>query len=140
MARRGHTRQLTRARPRRSALGRANEQWYPPRVAKKKSGARPRTEERERRRQVEKLYEARLKLALLEPGGNPEQPLDVRSASVVESRAESEPCLRCNQPMRSVEHTTAQSANGLLRLVRLECRGCGARRELYLRIVGSYLN
>ncbi|HEX5661093.1 MAG TPA: hypothetical protein VFX59_28070 [Polyangiales bacterium] len=108
-------------------------------MAKKKTG-RPRTEERESARQRQKLYEARAKLALLEPGGSAERPLDVSSASVVESRAEAEPCLRCNQPMRAADHTTAESANGLLRRVKLQCRDCGATRELYLRIVGSYLN
>jgi hypothetical protein len=108
-------------------------------VAKKKT-ARPRTEERARARQREKLYEARTKLALLEPGGAPERPLEVSSASVVERRAEAEPCLRCNQPLRALEHTTHESAHGLLRKVTLQCRDCGARRELYLRIVGSYLN
>jgi hypothetical protein len=109
-------------------------------VAKKKTGGRSRTEERERARQREKLYEARVKLALLEPGGSVDRPLDVSSASVVESRAEAEPCLRCNEPTRAVEHVTAPSANGLLRLVKLQCRGCGTTRQLYLRIVGSYLN
>jgi hypothetical protein len=113
---------------------------YPHSVAKKKSGGRPRTEERERARQREKLYEARAKLALLEPGGSADRPLDVTSASVVETRAEAEPCLRCNQPMRAVDHTTAASPNGLLRKVKLQCRDCGTTRELYLRIVGSYLN
>ncbi|MET0285238.1 MAG: hypothetical protein ABW352_12240 [Polyangiales bacterium] len=109
-------------------------------MAKKKTGGRPRTEERERVRQREKLYEARAKLALLEPGGSADRPLDVSSASVVESRAEAEPCLRCNQPMRAAEHTTHASPNGLLRKVKLQCRDCGSTRELYLRIVGSYLN
>jgi hypothetical protein len=113
---------------------------YPVSVAKKKTGGRPRTEERQRARQREKLYDARLKLALLEPGGSADRPLDVSSASVVESRAEAEPCLRCNKPMRATDHTTAESPNGLLRKVKLQCRDCGAMRELYLRIVGSYLN
>ncbi len=113
---------------------------YPADVAKKKTGGRLRTEERERARQREKLYESRTKLALLEPGGSAERPLDVTSASVVESRAQAEPCLRCLQPMRAVDHTTAESPNGLLRKVMLECRDCGAQRYLFLRIVGSYLN
>lgn len=113
---------------------------YPLRVAKKKTGGRPRTEERERARQRDKLYQARLKLALLEPGGSIDRPLDVSSASVVEGRAEAEPCLRCNQPLRVADHATAESPNGLVRKVKLRCRECGASRELFVRIVGSYLN
>jgi hypothetical protein len=112
-------------------------------VAKKKA-PRPRTLARQHDAELErtrkKLYEGRLKLAALDQGGSPERPLDVSSASVVESRAEAEPCLRCGLPMKTAEHTTASGPNGLLRLVRLSCRSCGADRTMYLRIVSSYLN
>jgi len=109
-------------------------------VSKKKRAGRPRTEERERERRQEKLFEARTKLAALEPGGSPGYPVEVPSASVVEARAESEPCLRCELPMRCVEHGTAESPRGLVRSVSLQCRACGAERTLYLRIVETLLN
>jgi hypothetical protein len=109
-------------------------------VSKKKRAARPRTELRELERQQEKLWHAREKLALLEPGGTPERPLDVRSASVVEARAEAEPCLRCGQPVRCEEHTVLKTRNGLVRVTKLRCPSCAATRELYFRILESFLN
>jgi len=109
-------------------------------ATKKKTNPRLRTANRELERKLEKLYEARQKLAELDPGGSPERPLDVSSASVVQARAEAQHCLRCNLPMRCDEHTTFAGPHGLLRLAKLDCRGCGATRDLYLRIVGSLLN
>lgn len=112
-------------------------------VAKKKA-PRPRTLVRQQDAELErarkKLYEGRLKLAALDQGGSPERALDVSSASVVESRAEAEPCLRCGLPTKTLEHTTTKGPNGLLRLVKLGCRSCGTERTMYLRIVSSYLN
>ena len=114
---------------------------YPVWVAvKKKRGARPRTSARARARKQERLVEDREKLALLEPGGSPERPLEVRSASVVEARAEAEECMRCDVSMRCEEHTTRETPTGLLRVAKLRCPRCGARRDLYLRIVESHLN
>lgn len=113
---------------------------YPRIVSKKKRSIRPRTEQRELARRHEKLWEAREKLALLEPGGSPDRPLEVRSASVVEARAESEPCLRCGQAMRCEDHSALKTRTGVLRVAKLRCRACGATRELYLRILESFLN
>jgi Fe-S-cluster-containing dehydrogenase component len=109
-------------------------------ATKKKNAPRLRTANRELERKLAKLYEARQKLAALDPGGSPERPLDVSSASVVQARAEAQHCLRCNLTLRCEEHTTFESPNGLLRVAKLECRGCGATRDFYLRIVGSFLN
>ena len=107
---------------------------------KRKRPARPRSEQREQQRAREKLWHAREKLALLEPGGSPERPLEVSSASVVEARAEAELCLRCSAPMQCREHV-AQTVRGvLLRVAHLRCRSCGTTRQLYLRIASSYLN
>ena len=44
---------------------------------------RSRTERREREREAKKLAEARVKLAALEPGGAPDRPVEVTSASGV---------------------------------------------------------
>lgn len=121
-----------------SALARTS---YSVRVAvKKKRGARPRTAARAVARKHERLVSDREKLALLEPGGSAERPIEVRSASVVEARAEAEACLRCDVPMRCEEHGTLETRTGLLRVAKLRCPQCGARRNLYLRIVESYLN
>lgn len=109
-------------------------------MAKKKRDARARTELRASARQQEKLFEARTKLALLEPGGTPARPLELSSASVVEARAEAEPCLRCDRATRCVEHTTLSTPHGLLRVARVRCPGCGSERLLYLRILPSRLH
>lgn len=106
-------------------------------MAKKRAKPRARTELRERARQSEKLFAARSKLAALEPGGSPERPLEVSSASIVESRAETEPCLRCDARVRCDEHTTLASERGLLRVVHLRCPSCGATRTMYLQIAST---
>lgn len=106
----------------------------------KKRKPRLRTELRALSRERDKLFEARAKLALLEAGGTPKRPIEVRSASVIESRAESEPCLRCGAAVRCEEHTTESTPSGLLRVVRLHCPACGAERHLYFRIVASTLH
>ena len=106
-------------------------------VAKKRAKPRARTVLRERARASEKLYEARQKLAALEPGGSPERPLAVSSASVVESRAEAAPCLRCEGPVRCDEHTTLATERGLLRVVHVRCPACGAKRTMYLQIAST---
>jgi hypothetical protein len=109
-------------------------------VAKKKQPRRARTELRELSRQRERLFEARMKLALLEPGGSPERPLEVSSASIVESRAQAEPCLRCGAAPRCEEHTTLSTANGLLRVAHVRCPSCSAKRLFYMRIAAPVVH
>ena len=113
---------------------------YSAQVTKKKRTPRIRTLLREGARKQERLYEDREKLRHLEPGGTPERPLEVSSASVVEARAETERCFRCDLPMRTEEHATRETATGLLRAVRLRCLRCGAPREVFLRIAVPSLN
>jgi hypothetical protein len=114
---------------------------YPSLVAvKKKRAARPRSTVRELERKRQRLLAEREKLARLELGGTPERPIEVRSASVVEARAESERCLRCEHAMRCVEHAALSTRNGIVRAAKLRCPQCDGERTLYLRIVESYLN
>ena len=65
---------------------------------------RERSKRREVMRDLEKLAATREKLAALEPGGGPERPLEVSSASQVEVRATGLACLRCDGALRLVEH------------------------------------
>ena len=95
---------------------------------------------REDARRQHRLHEDREKLRLLEPGGSPERPLEVSSASVVEARAEAERCFRCEVAMRAEEHTARETRSGLVRAVRLRCPRCGAPREIFLRITTPSLN
>lgn len=116
---------------------------YPaPKVAKakKKRAPRARTVQREDARKRESLIADRESLRRLEPGGSAENPLEVSSASVVESRAESERCFRCDAALRIDEHVSERTASGLVRVVKLRCAQCGARRTLFVRIVERLLN
>ncbi|MET0341792.1 MAG: hypothetical protein ABW252_12380 [Polyangiales bacterium] len=109
-------------------------------MTKKKRPPRARTLMRVDARKRESLVSDREALRRLEPGGSREHPLDVSSASVVETRAASERCFRCDAPLRVEEHASERSASGLLRVVKLRCPQCGATRALYVRIVERLLN
>ena len=100
-------------------------------VGKKK---RARTLRRERDRVLQKLGDQREKLARLEAGGSPRRPLTVSSASQVEPRAENEPCLRCGEAVRAVDHDARTIDGARLRVVTTRCPQCGARRTLYFQL------
>jgi hypothetical protein len=109
-------------------------------MKKPKRPGRLRTLQRTLARVQEKLAGTREKLAAMEDGGTPEFPLEVESASLVELRAEALPCLRCESAMRCEEHTAESFEGESLRVVKLQCRSCGARREVYFRIRPKLLN
>jgi hypothetical protein len=81
-----------------------------------------------------RLALARERLARLEPGGTPSNPVDVESASQIEIRAESTPCLRCQGPYRLDEHTAEHLDGHRVRVVRVHCHHCGAPRVMYFRV------
>lgn len=102
---------------------------------------RSRTERREADREAAKLARARVKLASLEPGGAPDRPLEVTSASIIEPHASSMACASCGAPNVRVEEHVALTlpAEGgeparRLRVVSVICPRCGARRQVYFRI------
>ncbi len=103
-----------------------------PTVGKKPKRAR--VERRKRERELEKLGDAREKLARLSEGGSPERPLEVTSASVVEPHALGLGCARCEGELRLVAHDAQRTEHGVLRRVRARCKQCGALREVWLRI------
>jgi predicted RNA-binding Zn-ribbon protein involved in translation (DUF1610 family) len=94
---------------------------------------RPRTERREAERDAAKLARARMKLAALEPGGGPERPIEVTSASVIEPHASSMPCAACGAQGLRIEEHVAELSRGL-RVVHVLCPRCGTRREVFFRI------
>jgi hypothetical protein len=77
---------------------------------------------------------ARERFALLEPGRGPDHPVEVESASQVEVRALSMPCLRCDGPYRLGEHTAERFGDRYLRVLRMHCGHCGANRTVYFRV------
>jgi hypothetical protein len=81
-----------------------------------------------------KLARDRERLARLEPGGAPDRPIEVSSASLVEPTAESLPCPLCDGRLRALEHTAQAIDGARLRVVQVRCTHCGTQRALFLRI------
>jgi hypothetical protein len=81
-------------------------------------------------RDVEKLIDARERLARLEVGGDPARPIEVPSASVVEVRARAHRCLACDAELRVKEHRAEHD----LRTLELVCKQCGRPRRIWMRI------
>jgi hypothetical protein len=104
----------------------------------------PRAERRLRERDAEKIARARERLAYLEVGGDSARPVEVESASQVEPHALALSCLRCDGPYRLEEHAAVtvfvrsglrpSGAGDRLRVARLSCPRCGARREVWFRL------
>jgi hypothetical protein len=95
---------------------------------------RPRTQRREAARAKEKFARDREKLTRLEAGGAPERPIPLESASQVEVHARSLRCARCDAELRVEEHLAPTVGDQRLRLVRLRCDPCGARRDAWFRL------
>jgi hypothetical protein len=106
-------------------------------MARAKRTKRPRALRREGERSSEKLTLARDRLLDLGPGGAPARPLEVATAAVIEPKAKSTPCPRCEASLRVRSHEARTEAQGRLREVGLECASCGFRRSLWFRIVES---
>ncbi len=95
---------------------------------------RERTLRRELSRRQARLGRDRERLFALEPGGRPDRPLDVESASVVEIRAQAVRCPRCGGEQGVEEHLAVSERGVRLREARLRCRQCGARRSMWFRL------
>jgi hypothetical protein len=95
---------------------------------------RPRTARRAEERDAAKLVRDKQRLAALEPGGAPERPIEVASASVVEARASSLACVLCGNQVRIADHLAEEHRGARLRVVLVVCTACGAPRALYYRI------
>jgi uncharacterized protein with PIN domain len=76
----------------------------------------------------------RERLFLLEPGGSSARPLDVKSAAIVETRAESIVCPRCDGRLQTVQHDALTVDTVRLRRVHARCQGCGSERDVWLRV------
>jgi hypothetical protein len=101
---------------------------------------RPRTDRRERERELRKSVREREKLAAMAPGGGPAHPLVVTSASVIEGTARSTPCVQCGSELTLGDHTAETFQGQSLRLVRLVCRVCHAPRALWFRLQPELLS
>lgn len=101
-------------------------------MAKKKLS--PNAMRRAAARAREKIADASEKLAKLEPGGSPDNPIELETASLVEPYSRSLPCVRCGREVRVVEHDAKTVGARRLRVVKTQCGQCGALRVLYIRL------
>lgn len=106
-----------------------------PKLGQKKRAAR-RAEERAR----DKLTRSRQRLQALEEGGSAERPIEVPSASVVETRATAERCAACDTPLGAAAHEAVIVDGARLRKVALTCPRCGLPRTMWFRIIAPALN
>jgi hypothetical protein len=103
-------------------------------AGRKPKPKRPRTVQREAARRFAALARDGERLFAGGPGGNPERPIDIDSAAVVEPRARSTPCPRCGGEHNVDEHAAVTRDNGRLREAKLRCRRCGTTRSLWFRL------
>lgn len=101
---------------------------------------RPRTVRRQLERDQRHLLAAKLKLATLSEGGSISRAFSVESASVVEARATTFPCLACEQTTHVLAHEAITDGPHRLRQVTVGCTRCGMRRSLFFKIAGPALN
>src|SRR5690349_19497384 len=105
-------------------------------MARAKRTPRLRTLERRSRNLDDKLVRTKAKMLDLLPGGTRELPLDVSSAALVEPKARSVRCPRCDEPFTLEAHEAHSGDGGRLREARLLCRICGDGRSMWFRVVG----
>jgi hypothetical protein len=104
-------------------------------MARAKRPPRARTVARQTRQSDDRFVRAKAKLLDLLPGGTREHPLDVASAALVEPKARSVQCPRCDEAFTLEAHEAHLGDQGRLREARLRCRLCGDRRSMWFRIV-----
>jgi hypothetical protein len=109
---------------------------YVRRMARAKRTPRARTERRRARAENDRFVQAKRKLYDLEPGGSRERPIDVPTPALVEPKAKSLSCPRCDALFGVEAHEAhADDEHGRLREAKLHCLVCGERRSLWFRIV-----
>ncbi len=100
---------------------------------------RARSERREAARRLDKLVRDKKKLIALEPGASADNPIEVRSASVIDTHARSLDCPRCGPHYRIVDQTARVSGALVRRILQLRCARCGEGREVHFVVVEPLL-
>lgn len=95
---------------------------------------RKRTERRAAERAAAKLSEQREKLFFASDGGSIDHPLVVESASLVEPRALSQQCPRCEGALRLISHDAVTHKGASLRAARVRCSQCASPWTMWFRI------
>ena len=76
----------------------------------------------------------------LGPGGSPERPIGITSPSEVEALARSTRCPICQGELRVEEHAAETLGSVRLRVARVACGICRARRAIYFQLRATTLN
>src|SRR5450631_775454 len=99
---------------------------------------RPRRQQREQQRVLRKSVRQVERLAAELPGGSPERPIDITSASVVETKARAIQCVQCDALEMELRGDRATStARGVLRELAMVCRQCHAPRAIWFRVAAG---
>jgi hypothetical protein len=101
---------------------------------------RKRAARREGDRVQQKLARDLERLAAAAPGGSPERPIVVASPAEVEVRAAAIPCPICQSSLRVEEHAAESIAGARLRVARVACTFCRAKRAIYFQLAGAMAN
>ncbi|EYF06627.1 hypothetical protein [Chondromyces apiculatus] len=107
-------------------------------MAKKKLSAR--AARRAGDRETVKLAQDLERLWKLGPGGTPERPIVLASASQVEVTARGTRCPLCQGELRVEEHAAETVAGSRLRVAHVRCVACGSRRAIWFRLATEMLN
>lgn len=95
---------------------------------------RPRRKQRAQDRALRKAVRRTEALAARLPGGSPDAPIEVVSASVVETKARATPCVQCGGELALRGDRATSTPRGVLREIEAACRRCHAPRTLWFRV------
>lgn len=109
-------------------------------MKRKPRGESGRSTRRRGARDAERLLGARERLFALEPGGTPENAIEVQSPSVIEVHATRHECPRCAGRLLVLEQAAVTREGQRLREARLVCRDCGVPRSMWFRLVSPSPN
>jgi len=96
--------------------------------------ARERKARREHERELRKTVRRLEREAATLPGGAPDNPVNVASAAVVETRARATPCALCGGDLELRGDRATSTPRGVLRELQAVCRRCHAPRALWFLI------
>lgn len=95
---------------------------------------RARRRRREEERSARKTVRDNQRLTAILPGGDPERPIEVASAAVVDVRARATPCIQCGGELAPRADRALSTPRGVLREMEMACRRCHAPRRLWFRV------
>jgi len=101
---------------------------------------RKRTARRAQDRALTKLARDKERLFQLGPGGSAERPIVVVSPAEVEGAARSLRCPICDGELKVEEHTAETIGTARLRVAKVICGVCRARRAIYFQLASARLN